>query len=150
MKNLRAALLLALVTTLTTFAPSSYAQDSGRSYAEGSVVSVSYIRTEPGRFDDYMEYLSTTYKGLMEEYKKAGIILDWAVYATTPENEHGADVILTTTYKNLGAMDNLDARMDPIAKKTWSSIDESNKAFADRGKMRTTVGGRLLRQLILK
>ncbi|HPF25048.1 MAG TPA: hypothetical protein P5528_12405 [Steroidobacteraceae bacterium] len=150
MKKLRTVLMLCIVATLTTFAPTGFAQDSGRSYTEGSVVSVSYIRTEPGRFDDYMKYLSTTYKGLMEEYKKAGIILDWAVYATTPENEHAADVILTTTYKNLGAMDNLDARMDPIAKKVWSSVDESNKAFADRGKMRTSVGGRLLRQMILK
>ena len=150
MTNLKSALLLAAASALTTIAPSSFAQESEHAFTEGPVVAVSYIRTEPGRFDDYMKYLSTTYKTLMEEQKKAGIILDYAVYSTTQVNATEPDLILTITYKNLGAMDNLAARTDPIGKKIWGSLQASNQASVDRGKMRTAVGGRLLRQLILK
>ena len=146
----KTGLLLAVVGTLATFAPSAFAQDSDRSYTEGPVISVSNIRTEPGRFDDYMKYLATTYKTLMEEYKKAGIILDYAVYVTEPTNPNEPNLILTTTYKNMAALDDLDTREDPIAKKVWGSLQASNQASMERGKMRTELGGRLLRKLNLK
>jgi hypothetical protein len=121
-----------------------------RAYMEGSVISVSEIRTEPGQFDNYMKYLATTYKTLMDEYKKAGIIVDYNVYAVQPTNPNEPDLILTTVYKNMAAMDNLPARQDPIAKKVWGSLDASNRAAAERGKMRTQLGQRLMRQMILK
>jgi DNA-binding Lrp family transcriptional regulator len=150
MKHRKAGLLLAALGALVTGSPPSFAQDNERSYTEGVVVSVSNIRTEPGKFDDYLKYLATTYKTVMEEYKKAGIILDYAVYQNVPTNLSEPDLILTITYKNLGALDNLDARQDPIARKVWGSLQASNQAVAERGKLRTQLGGRLLRQLILK
>ena len=36
-------------------------------------------RSKPGRFDDYMKYLDTTYKTLMEANKKEGLIIGYAV-----------------------------------------------------------------------
>jgi hypothetical protein len=150
MNIFKSALLVTATATLTTFGASSFAQEPDHAYTEGSVVTVSYVRTEPGRFDDYVKYLATTYKTLMEEYKKAGVILDYGVYSTNPVNATEPDLILTTTYKNLAAMDNLNERTDPIGKKIWGSLQASNQASIDRGKMRTLVGDRLLRQLILK
>ena len=55
-----------------------------RAYTEGAVVQVGSIRTEPGMFDEYMKYLAGPYKQWMEEQKKAGVILDYAVYQATP------------------------------------------------------------------
>ena len=66
--------------------------DEARPYSEGPVTNVSFIKIEPGMFDAYMSYLATTYKSLMEEQKKAGIILDYHVYeaqARDPGEEHG-------------------------------------------------------------
>ncbi len=71
---------------------------------------VSAIRTEPGMFETYMKYLGTTYKQLMEEQKKAGIILDWSVYQTTPRSPDDPDLYLIVTYKNMAAMDGLADR----------------------------------------
>ena len=150
MKHLKFGLLLAALGTMLSVAPAAFAQENPRAYTEGNVVVVSYIRTEPGKFDDYMSYLATTYKALMVDYKAAGIILDYAVYSSQPVNEHDPDLILTITYKNLAALDNLDARTDPIAKKVWSTLQASNQASAERGKVRTVLGGRMLRQLNLK
>ena len=126
------------------------AQDNARAYTEGPVLEVSYIRTQPGKFDEYLRYLATTYKSIMEEQKKAGIILDYAVYSNQPLTPADPDLILTVTYANMAALDNLDVRSDPITNKVFGSLQASNEASADREALRTQLGGRLLRQLMLK
>lgn len=150
MRHRRYALLIATAGVFAAWSLPSLAQGNARAYTEGPVLQVSYIRTEPGKFDEYLQYLGTTYKAIMEEQKKAGIILDYAVYSNQPLTPADPDLILTVTYANMGALDNLDARTDPITNKVWGSLQASNQASADRGQLRTELGGRLLRQLMLK
>jgi hypothetical protein len=57
---------------------------------------------------------------------------------------------LTTTYKNMAALDNVNERMDPVAKEVWGTLSKADQAYADRGKMRKDLGTELVRQLILK
>jgi hypothetical protein len=105
-----------------------------RPYTEGNVVDVSAIRTEPGMFDEYMKYIAGPYKQLMEEQKKAGVIVSWAVYSVVPQGPHDPDLYLVTTFKNMAALDGLDAKIDPITEKIFGSIDKSNAAAIDREK----------------
>ena len=85
-----------------------------RPYTEGSVINVSSIRTEPGMFDSYMNFLATTYKQNMEAQKAAGIILDYSVYTTVPRGPDDPDIYLVVTYKNMAALDDLFEKTDPI------------------------------------
>ena len=126
------------------------ASAADRAYTEGSVLNVSSIRTEPGMFDAYMTYLAGTYKQLMEEQKKAGIILDYAVYSVVPQKPGDPDIYLVTTYKNMAALDGLDAKTDAIYEKVMGSMDQQNAAAVARGKMRTVLGDEIIRQLNLK
>jgi hypothetical protein len=48
-------------------------------YTEGGLVNVSYIRTEYGKFDEYMKYVDTTWKTEQEAAKKAGYITGYKV-----------------------------------------------------------------------
>jgi hypothetical protein len=140
---LPALLLVSLTSTAVAQQP--------RPYTEGPVVVMSYIRTKPGMFDKYMEYLSGNYKRLMEAQKKAGIVTDYAVYNSMPATEDDWDVLLTTTYKNMAALDNIDDRTEAIAASTLNqNRAQASQAFGARGEMRDPVGGRLLRQLLLK
>jgi len=50
----------------------------------------------------------------------------------------------------MAALDGLDARTDPIAEKIFGSLEQSNAASAERGKMRSMVGSELIRELVLK
>ena len=144
---MRALLPALLLVSLT----STGVAQQPRPYTEGAVVVMSYIRTKPGMFDKYMEYLGGNYKRLLEAQKKAGIVTDYAVYTSLPRTETDWDVLLTTTYKNMAAFDNLDDRTDPITASTLNqSRAQANQAFGDRSAMRDAVGGRLLRQLVLK
>ena len=119
-------------------------------YTQGSVTIVSFVRTEPGMFDEYLRYLSNTYKKLMEESKKQGIVSDYAIYQATPRGPQDADVILTVTYKNMAALDSVQARTDPIVKEIFGSLPKAASASADREKLRKQLGSQIVRQLILK
>lgn len=121
-----------------------------RPYTEGPVVDVATVRTEPGKFDDYLRYLAGPYKQLMEEQKKAGIIVSYAVYQATPRGPHDPDLYLVTTYKNMAALDGLDARTDPIQEKIFGSLDQQSAATIERGKLRTLIGSQHIRELVLK
>ena len=128
----------------------SVAADDGYSYTEGSVLDVTSVRTKPGMFDTYMKFLSSTFKPMMEEQKKAGVVLSYAVYAGSPRTPADADLYLVVEYKNMAALDDLNAKTDPISKKYFATLDAANKAAADRESVRQILGDELIRELKLK
>jgi len=138
------------VAALSMTATSTILADDAKSYTEGTVVAVTAIRTKPGMFDAYMKWLDTTGKQLRDEQKKAGIILDYAIYSATPRSPQDPDLYMTITYKNMAALDGLDDRVEPIMKKFFASRDASNKAAADRESLREILSTQLIRKLDLK
>jgi hypothetical protein len=140
-------LLLAAILTISTAVTRA---EEDHAYTQGPVVIVSFVRTEPGMFEDYMRYLGSTYKHIMDGYKKQGTIIDYAIYQARPRDPQDADLILTVTYKNMAAFDDLQARTDAGAKQAFGSLSKAASASVDRGKFRKEVGSQMVRQLILK
>lgn len=146
---MRAALAAITIAVLPLAAVPVAAQQS-RPYTEGAVTFVSYIRTKPGKFEEYMRYLAGPYKQLMEAQKQAGIVTEYTVLTGPARDQNDWNVVLTTTYRNMAALDGLDARTDPIADKVMGNQEQRDKAAIDREAMRDVLGGRLLRVLVLK
>jgi len=146
MKAMFKVLATALLLTMAT----QSIADEARSYTDGPVVNVSYIKIKPGMFDAYMKWVATDRKTLMDEYKKAGVILDWRVYSAQARNPNEADIILTVTYKNMAAFDGLDDRQDAILAKVAGSLDKANAASIKREEMREVLGSELIRELVIK
>jgi hypothetical protein len=119
-------------------------------YTEGTVSIVNSARTKPGMYDTYMKYLATTYRQLMEEAKKAGHVVDYNVYSTSPRGPDDPNVYLVVTYKNMAAFDGLSDRMDGIQQKIVGSQEQRDAAAVDREKMRTMVGSEMIRQVVFK
>ena len=142
-------ILLLLAAILTVSASVTPAQED-HAYTQGPVVIVSFVRTAPGMFDEYLRYLDVTYKRLMEEYKRQGIVTDYAIFQAIPRDPNDADLILTVTYKNMAAFDELQARTDPVVKQAFGSLPKAASASAERDKMRKQLGSQMVRQLILK
>ena len=140
-------LLLAAILTISTSV--TRAQED-HAYTQGPVVIVTFVRTEPGMFEEYLRYLDATYKRLLDEYKRQGIVTDYAIFQATPRDPNDADVILTVTYKNMAAFDELQARTDPSLKQFFGSLPKAASASIDREKMRKQLGSQMVRQLILK
>lgn len=147
LNKMRIAACAALVCAATAGGAAS-ADDHG--YTEGPVIRLEAVRTEYGRFDDYMHYLDTTWKQEQEAAKKAGYILSYKVLAVDPHGENDADVYLMVTYKNWAALDNGAEHADAIAKQVLGSVSASNQGAVDRGKMRRVLGSTLMRELDLK
>jgi hypothetical protein len=145
----RKSLGLALLGSLLVFV-SVAASAADRPYRDGTVTNVSSIRTAPGMFDAYMQYLATTYKAMMEEQKAAGIIVSYHVYTTTPRGPDEPDIYLVTEYKNMAALDGLRDRVEPIQQKMFGDQAQRSAKTIERGKMRTPLGSQLLRKIELK
>ena len=144
----RALGALAALVTFVSVTGTAVAAD--RPYAEGTVSVVTSIRTEPGQSENYMKYLATTYKQMMDEQKKAGIVVDWSVYTTRPRTADGPNLYLVTTYKDLAAMDGLQDRMEAIQEKMFGNQEARDAATIARGKMRTAGGSEVIRKVEFK
>ena len=119
-------------------------------YTEGQVVNVSRIRTMDGHFDDYMNYLDTTWKRYQEAAKKAGYIVGYEVIAVEPRTADDPDLLLVVRYKNWAALDGALAKGDEITKQVEGSNAAANQSMIDRGKIRRLVGSSTMQVLDLK
>jgi hypothetical protein len=119
-------------------------------FTEGQVVQVSAIRTQYGKFDDYLKFLDTTWKASQEAAKKAGYITGYKVISVEPRGENDPDIYLVIYYKNWAALDDSTAKGDAIAKQVEGSVAASNQAAVDRGKIRRVLGSWTGQQLDLK
>jgi hypothetical protein len=119
-------------------------------YAEGPVVNVSSIRTVDGKFDDYMKWLSTTWKQEQEAAKKAGYIVSYQVLTVEPRRPDDPDVYLVITYRNWAALDGAIAKGDAIAKQIEGSVAAANQSQAARSTIRRILGSSTMQVLDLK
>jgi hypothetical protein len=119
-------------------------------YSEGPVINVASIRTTEGKFDEYMDWLSTTWKKLQEESKKKGYIVSYEVLSAEPRGPNDPDILLVTTYKNWAALDGAVAKGDEVAKAIEGSVAAANKSQSERDKIRRVLGSQTLQQLVLK
>jgi len=124
------------------------AQDQ-RQYTEGPVTLVQEIGVEYGHFEEYIDWLNSTWKPTMEATKKAGIIIDYKVFSSTPPSPDHPDIILWITYKNMAALDK-GVEQEDVAKKVIGSTEVQNKARVARSEYRKVLGTEYIRELILK
>ena len=148
--KLKTRALGALAGLFVLTAVSSVTLAADRPYQEGPVTIVSSLRTLPGQHDAYLRYLATTYRTNMEAAKKAGIVLDYRAYETTPRSPDEPNIYLTVTYANMAAMDGLDDRMEPIMQSSFGDEAARSKAAIDREKMRRPLGQEMIREVVFK
>jgi hypothetical protein len=140
---------LLIASALLTLSATAMAQDASRPYRDGPVVEVTTVRTKAGRFDDYMKYLSGTYKKSMDAQVKAGLVTTYRIFAVSPRTPQDPNVILTVTYPNMATLDK-SAEFDSVAMSVAGPLDAQDKAYGDRGSMREVLGSTLMREMILK
>src|SRR5688500_12596092 len=114
---------LLFLLCLAASARSSYAAAQvGRTYTDGPVTAVLYLKIEYGRLDEYIEWLNATWKPTMEAEKKAGLIVDYKVFSARPKLPDEPNVLLMITYANMAGLDR-GAEEEAIAEKIIGSAD---------------------------
>ena len=104
-----------LLVIAMTMGISTFAQD--RTYKEGSVWNVQFIRTNAGMGVEYLNSLKTTWKATQDEALKQGLILSYKILDGQAANPQDFDIILLTEFKNLASMEGMDDKWDAISKK---------------------------------
>lgn len=121
----------------------------GTTYNEGPVTEVTYLKIEYGHFDEYVDWLNSTWKPLNEAKKKAGLIIDYRVYTARPRQPEEPNVIFMITYPNMAAFDRR-AEENEVAVEMIGSAKEQDAARIARSAYRKRLGTELIREVILK
>ena len=94
-------IILSTCLAVSSLSLNARAQD-GVQYTDGPVTDMQYISVEYGHFEEYIDWVNSTWKPTMEGFKKAGLIIDYKVYRLTPKSPDQPNIILALTYKNGG------------------------------------------------
>jgi hypothetical protein len=141
---------IVLSTCLAAFLLSLNARaQEERRYSEGPVTEVAYIKVEYGHFEEYIDWLNSTWKPTMEATKKAGLIINYKVFRLTPKSPDQPNIYLWITYKNMAALDK-GVEEEAVANKVIGSTEVQNKARIARTDYRKLLGTEYIRELSLK
>ena len=137
------------VVALAALCVSIYAQ-TRRSYHDGSVWDVTFMRVKPGMGAAYMDYLSSSWKRNQEERKKAGFILSYKVLTTEPHDNQDFNLILMEEYKDLASLQTNEEKEDELAQKLVGDDKKRMTDYESRSRIREFVGDRLAQEVVLE
>ena len=143
------AIILPMCLAASSLSLDARAQDE-RQYTDGPVTEADYIQVEYGHFEEYIDWLNSTWKPTMEAMKKAGLIIDYKVFSATPKSPDQPNIILMITYKNAAAALDKGVEQEAVAKRVIGSTEVQNKARVGRNEYRKLLGIEYIRELILK
>ena len=86
------AIILSMCLAASSLSLIALAQDE-RHYTDGPVTEVDYIQVDYGHFEEYIDWLNSTWKPTMEATKKAGLIIDYKVFTATPKSPDQPNII---------------------------------------------------------
>jgi hypothetical protein len=142
-------IILSMCLAVSSFSLNARAQDV-RQYSEGPVTEVDYIQVEYGHFEEYIDWLNSTWKPTMEAFKKAGLIIDYKAVRATPKTPDQPNIFLMITFKDGAAALDRGVELEEVAKKVIGSTEVQNKARVGRNEYRKVLGTEYVRELILK
>jgi hypothetical protein len=134
--------------TVAMLATSVMAQEV--SYKPGSVWEANRIDVLPGQFENYMDYLSTTWKKNQELAKAEGIVLDYHVLAVNNARQGEPDLILLVEYKDYQTTAQQEAFRKKVNAMMAMDDRKQDMSSGERGKMREQIGSTEYQELVLK
>lgn len=148
MKAPQWTVLLFAPLALVLLAEPAAAQD--RPYTEGTVWEVTYVRTEPGRTEDYLRNLQANWKRVNDAAIEEGYVVSYKILSSAPGDQDDWDLLLLVEYPNMAVFDGAEAKFDPIQESVAGPRPQQQQATVERGQLRTIMGERLARELTLK
>jgi hypothetical protein len=142
-------IVLSMCLAVSALSLNARAQDV-RQYTDGPVTELDYIQVEYGHFEEYIDWLNSTWKPTMEGMKKAGLIIDYKAVRATPKTPDQPNIFLMITFKDGAAALDKGVELEEVAKKVIGSTEVQNKARVGRNEYRKVLGIEYVRELLLK
>jgi hypothetical protein len=142
-------IILSMCLAASSLSLNARAEDE-RAYTDGPVTEVDYLRIEYGHFEEYIDWLNSTWKPTMEAMKKAGLIIDFKVCKAIPKSPDQPNIFLMITFKDMAAALDKGVELEAVAKNVIGSTEVQNQARVARNEYRKVLGTEYIRELILK
>jgi hypothetical protein len=117
-------------------------------YKDGAVVVVTSVRTQPGKFNDYVRYLAGPYSQMMNQAKQQGLLNSFAFYSTVPKSPDEPDLYIVETYPSMAVFDTMTEKMTAISSKVFGSLKQADAADGNREEIRKILGTEMIRELV--
>lgn len=116
-----------------------------------AVVSMTTVKVNAGKGEDYLEGLKQTWVESNEVAKKLGHITDYGIYFSVLPESGDFNVVLIVNIKNLGAYGPSKAKYDAFMKEWSEKKTKRNEAVAENyPELREIVGEYLLQSVEFK
>ena len=123
-------------------------------YDQGTVWSLTFIRTAANHGDDYLKDLAKTWTSTMEEAVSEGLIVSYKILEGTAANEDDFNLVLMIENKSMAVFDpdkERDAKFEAINNKVKEKMGEQyDKTVANYDVIRNLQGTKVMRELHLK
>ena len=149
MKSTKKLQILALAALWLGITSVCVAQ-SDAPYTEGSVWTVTMVKTKTGMTDEYLKELAKTLKASLEEAKKQNLVVDYRILLGAAATPQDFDILIMVESKNMAAQDNAREKFDPIARKIVGTTDQQQAIQVKRLDIREILGSKLMREITLK
>lgn len=151
---MKKTLLTILACLLTVAATAQTTTPPPPATTAGNVWRITYIDIAPGKSDEYMTFLRTHIRPILDEQKKQGLILDYKFFSKPVTDGPGDwDVAQVTVYRSYAeAIDfnaERSAKFNAISIGHYGSVEERTKAADLQNGLRTVVSSQLAREQIL-
>ncbi len=123
-------------------------------YEDGTVWTLTFVRTGANKNDAYLKGLANTWVASMEEAKKEGLIVSYKILEGAPANEDDFNLVLMIENKNMASFDadeQRDAKFDAIEKKIRDKMgDDYDATITNYDNIRVIMGTKIMREIQLK
>ena len=119
-------------------------------YDPASYWDVGMIDVEDGQFENYMDWISTEWKKQQEWMKSKGYILDYHILSNGYKRGTEPDLYLITVYAEMPTPAKEKKMNDEFVAMMQRDEHKLDAESGVRTKMRTVMGGMLLRELTLR
>ncbi len=130
----------------------TYSQDDV--YDEGTVWSLTFVRTGANVAEDYLKDISKTWKAFMDGSVEEGLIVSYKILFGFPANEDDFNIILMIESKNMAAFDpdpERDAKLDAMEEKIKESMKgKYDETVTNYENLRQIYGTKVMREIFLK
>ena len=141
-------ILAVSATAVLLSSPAAFAQQS--SYTPGTVWNFSYIQTEPGQYEKYMDWLAGNWRKINEMQKKEGVLVSYHILSVNNPRNGEPDIVLALEFKDYIPTAQQLEMQKKVEALLASDTHKEDAASGERKSMRKLMGSMELQELKLK
>src|SRR5216684_1951635 len=125
MKNTLQVLIGSVVAVASLWGALTEASAYDRKWEEGTVWTIQFAKTKPGKFNSYVTDLSNVYRKYADRLVKDGVVLSYRILEVSFPRDNEPDIMVLTEYKDMQVFDRGAAYFDKVIEEVLGSMTEA-------------------------